>query len=198
MTEAKQSGRGRPSTFPLDDVVAVAMQAYWSEGPEAMSLNEICRRAGVSKPGLYRSLGGEDALLDAALARYADVVLARNMSAVDLDAPLSQVLETMFESFTDVDRPGPAGCLLARLQHSIGLGPAVAARVEALRQQARDVYGSLIDAAKARGEVDTSIPTEVAAAMIDTMCNAVLAGMAAGEDPELLRSQALLAVSCLR
>ncbi|MBT5864543.1 MAG: helix-turn-helix transcriptional regulator, partial [Ilumatobacter sp.] len=52
------------------------MDAYWREGPDAVSLNEICRRAGVSKPGLYRAFGGEDKLLDAALEHYADVVLA--------------------------------------------------------------------------------------------------------------------------
>lgn len=171
------------------------MDAYWSEGPDALSLNEICRRAGVSKPGLYRAFEGEDKLLDAALERYADVVLAPNFAAVNPDAPLFDTLEAIVASFTDVDRAGPPGCLLARLQQSDRLGPMVAVRVEALRQQARESYAALIESAKARGEVAEKIPTGVAAAMIDIQCNAVLERMATGEDPELLRAQAMLAFS---
>jgi len=171
------------------------MDAYWREGIEALSLNEICRRAGVSKPGLYRAFEGEDKLLDAVLECYDDVVLGPNFAAVDPDAQLSDTLKAIVTSFTDVDRAGPRGCLLARLQQSDRLGPTTTARVEALRQQARDSYGALIESAKARGEVAESIPTRVAAAMIDIQCNTVLVRMAAGEDPELLRAQAMLAFS---
>ena len=187
--------RGRPSTFRRDHVVQIAMDSYWSEGPNSVSLNEICRRAGVSKPGLYRAIGGEDELLDAALELYAEAVLAANVSAVDPEAPLRETLEGIVASFTDPDRVGPPGCLLARLQHVDTLGPLATERVELLRRQSRAAYGALVDAAKARGEVVDEISTEVAAAMIDIQCNAVLLRMAAGEDPELLRSQARLAFS---
>ena len=171
------------------------MDAYWREGPDAVSLNEICRRAGVSKPGLYRAFGGEDKLLDAALEHYADVVLAPYFAGVDPDTPLRDTLEAIVASFTDADRAGPPGCLLARLQQADGLGPLATGRVEGLRQQARDSYATLIELAKARCEVAEEIPTEVAAAMVDIECNAVLLRMAAGEDPQLLRAQAGLAFS---
>uniref|UniRef100_UPI003F6BDEE0 hypothetical protein n=1 Tax=Ilumatobacter sp. TaxID=1967498 RepID=UPI003F6BDEE0 len=68
-------------------------------------------------------------------------------------------------------------------------------RVEGLRKQARDSYAALIESAKARCEVAEEIPTDVAAAMVDIECNAVLLRMAAGEDPQLLRAQARLAFS---
>ncbi len=187
--------RGRPSTFPRDRVVRVAMDAYWSEGPEAVSLNEICRRAAVSKPGLYRAFGGEDPLVVAALDHYAETVLVRNAAMVDPEAPIRDSLAALIVSFTEPDREGPAGCLLARLQHTAGLAPEVEDRVASLRRQARGAYASLIDAAKERGEIAESISTDVAAAMIDIQCNAVLLRMAAGDDPDLLRAQALLAFS---
>ena len=171
------------------------MDAYWRDGPDALSLNEICRRAGVSKPGLYRSLGGEDQLMDAALERYASRVLAPNFAAVDVDAPLVTTLESMITSFTSVERARPPGCLLARLQYTDGLGPLVSERIENLRDQARAGYATLIERAKARREVNDDIETDVAAAMIDIQCNAVLARMSAGDDPKLLRDQAMLAFS---
>ena len=171
------------------------MDAYWGEGPDALSLNEICRRAGVSKPGLYRAFGGEDQLMDAVLERYAEVVLAPNMAAVDVDAPLVDTLGSIITSFTSVERAGPPGCLLARLQHTNELGPVVSKRIDTLRREARTAYATLIEAAKSRGEVAKGVPTEVAAAMIDIQCNTVLARMSAGEDPKLLRDQAMLAFS---
>lgn len=197
MSGHQPSGRGRPPTFPRHHVVEVAMEAYWREGPDGLSLNEICRRAGVSKPGFYRAFGGEDKLMDAALERYAETVLTPSFAAVDPDASLEHTLELIVTSFTDTDRVGPPGCLLARLQQTDGLGPAVAERVASLRQQSRDTYAALIESAKARNEVDDRIPTDVAAAMIDIQCNAVLLRMTGGEDPQLLRAQAMLAFSVL-
>ncbi|KAG1647328.1 hypothetical protein GQR58_030677 [Nymphon striatum] len=78
---------------------------------------------------LYRALGGEDELMDAALERYANVVLAPNFAAADTDAPLFATLEKIITSFTNVERAGPPGCLLARLQHTDGLGPASASEL---------------------------------------------------------------------
>lgn len=198
MTSPRVPRRGRPSTFPRDHVIDVAMDAYWSERPDAVSLNEICRRASVSKPSLYREFGGEDKLMDAALARYAETVLAPNVALVDVDAPLYASLELMIASFTDPGTARPAGCLLALLQQTDGLGPVVSERVEALRDHARAAYATLVEAAKKRGEVDGEIPTDVAAAMIDIQCNVVLARMSAGDDPVLLRDQAMLAFSIFK
>ena len=194
---AEQQNRGRPATFPTDHVISLAMDAYWRGGADRPSLNEICRRAGVSKPGLYRVFGGEDRLMEAALDRYAETVLAANFAGVDPSAPLHDTLRALVTGWTDPQRPGPPGCLLAELQHADGLGPSVTKRIATLRQQARSAYGELIDGAKARGEVRGDVATDVAAAMIDIECNAVLVRMAAGEDPELLRAQALLAFSVL-
>ena len=174
------------------------MDGYWSEGPGTISLNELCRRAMVSKPGLYREFGGEDGLMDAALAHYAATVLEPLAGQIDTNAPLSHVLSAVVDLLTDPTRPGPAGCLLARMQHAPDqLGPLATSRVHALREAARQQYGELIEMAKQRGEVRADVSTTVAAAMIDIQCNALLMRVAAGEDRDILRSQALLAFSSL-
>ncbi len=56
---------GRPKTFDRDRVIGIAMECYWREGVDGVLLNELCRRAAVSKPGVYREFGGEDGLMDA-------------------------------------------------------------------------------------------------------------------------------------
>ena len=69
-TSPHKPARGRPKTFDRDRTLDVAMESYWREGPGGISLNEVCRRAQVSKPGLYREFGNEDGLLDAVLTRW--------------------------------------------------------------------------------------------------------------------------------
>lgn len=189
---------GRPKTFDRDRVVGVAMESYWREGVDGISLNELCRRAGVSKPGLYREFGGEDGLMDATLAHYAETVLAPSLEPIMSRRPFVEVLTEVVETLTDVNRAGPAGCLLVRMQQSPArLGPTVTARVDALREGARAAYAAWVDEAKGRGEVPVGIPTEVAAVFIDTQCSNLLVQMALGEDPESLRAQAALAFAGL-
>lgn len=189
---------GRPKTFDRDHVIDVAVAAYWSEGVEAISLNEICRRAGVSKPGVYREFDGEDGLMDAALERYAETVLASNLAQLTPDLTFVEGLAGLIALMTDTERSGPAGCLLVKMQHSPDrLGPTAAARVDALNAAARAVYGEWIDRSKQLGQVAPDVSTEVAAALIDLQCTTLLVQMALGEDPELLRAQANLAFAGL-
>lgn len=194
--EAKETpapSAGRPRTFNRDRVIAVAVESYWTDGIEGVSLNEICRRAGVSKPGLYREFGGEDGLVDAALKHYAATVLEPNFGQLADDLAFADVLGAMIELMVDVDRSGPVGCLLANMrQVPDRLGPAASAQVARLREQARSFYAALVERAKKAGEVPLTISTDVAAALIDLQLTNLLVQVALGEDPDLLKAQAKL------
>ena len=107
-------------------------------------------------------------------------------------------LTSVVEKMTEVDRAGPACCLLAKIRHSPSrLGPTVRARVDALRESARAFYADWVELAKERGEVAPGVPTAVAAAFIDIQCTTLFVEMALGEDPELLRAPAWLAFAGL-
>jgi TetR/AcrR family transcriptional regulator, copper-responsive repressor len=186
--------RGRPKTFARDRAIDVAMDAYWREGTEDVPLNEVCRRADVSKPGMYREFGGEDGLMDAALERYAETVLAPFFEQIARDRPFAEVLETLIEFVTKPDPTRPAGCLLAKMRVlSAHLGPITRARVDALGVDARVHYADWVERAYRRGEIAPGVPTDVAAAFIDTQLTLLLVQMAAGAEPDLLRAQARLA-----
>lgn len=198
MATPKNAPVGRPRTFDRGEVIEVAVESYWRDGVEGVSFNEICRRAGVSKPGVYREFGGEDGLMDAALAHYAETVLAPNFNLVTNDLAFSEALDVLVELMTDANRAGPAGCLLAKMQHTPArLGEATAARVEQLRGHARSSYAAWVDQAKERGEVSPKVSTTVAAALIDIQCTTLLVQTALGEDPELLRAQARMAFASM-
>jgi AcrR family transcriptional regulator len=174
------------------------MDCYWREGVDGVSLNEVCRRAHVSKPGVYREFGGEDGLMDAVLERYAETVLAPTLEQTTLDRPFGEVLTTLIGFMTDPDRAMPRGCLLANMRVlSFRLGPATQTRVDALRDDARATYAEWVRRASTRGEIASAAPTPVVAAFIDTQFTTLLIQMALGEDPELLRAQAGLAFAAL-
>lgn len=196
--EAAIPSVGRPRTFDRDHVAAVAVESYWTDGVGEVSLNEICRRAGVSKPGLYREFGGEDGLMDAALARYAETVLQPNFGNVAEDLPLADLLTAMIELMVDVDRSGPVGCLLANMrQMPDRLGAATLKRVASLREQARSFYVDRVDRAKETGEVASTVSSGVAAALIDFQLTNLLVQVALGEDPGMLKAQAELSFAGL-
>ena len=80
-----------------------------------MSVNEVCRRAGISKPGLYREFGGEDGLLAAVLHRYDETVIQRLREHLNKDKPFAFSLQQVMEELLK-NSSGPQGCLLAELR----------------------------------------------------------------------------------
>ena len=190
--------QGRPKTFARDRAIDVAMETYWREGTDDVPLNEVCRRANVSKPGVYREFGGEDGLMDAALERYGERVLPQMYAQIAEVRPFTEALEALLAFMTDTSHTMPPGCLLAKMRMvSSHLGPATQARAEALSDDARARYAVWVERAKARGEITPSVPTDLAAAFIDTQFTLLLVQMAAGAEPAMLRAHARLAFAGL-
>ena len=98
-TIAKVS-RGRPKTMNREQTLAVAMQAYWHEDVDTVSLNEICRRAEISKPAIYREFGHEDGMMKAVLVAYQKQVLGPVYQLIAADAPFRATLDSLVSIVT--------------------------------------------------------------------------------------------------
>ena len=94
-SDKKKSGRGRPKTFDKAHVIDVAMRAYWEDGPTKVSLNDVCARAGVSKPSVYREFGNDDGLACAVLQFYAESVLGKILAIVESDDAFAEKISKM-------------------------------------------------------------------------------------------------------
>jgi AcrR family transcriptional regulator len=198
MSQAQEKrGRGRPQTLDRQRTVEIAMSSYWCDGVCEVSMNEICRRADVSKPGVYREFGSEDGLMEAAVEHYRATVIGPLLVLLLSDLPFSEVLERLLH-FTTEPSGRPAGCLLADLRSAPRrLGPATTEKVDAITAELRRAYAHWFSGARARGEVDTTISPEVATHFIDTQLTTVLLQMALGAEPRLVRAQAELAFAAL-
>lgn len=101
---------GRPKTFASDHALDVAFEGYWREGMYGMSVNEVCRRAGVSKPGLYRAYGSEDGLTSAVLQRYEETETETILDIVAQDRPFAEVLKDLICAYTEVGTHRSGAC----------------------------------------------------------------------------------------
>ncbi|WP_418162347.1 TetR/AcrR family transcriptional regulator [Pantoea vagans] len=192
--------RGRPKTLDRDHVLDVAMDSYWKEDIGSLSLNEICRRSGVSKPGLYREFSNEDGLMKAVLIRYQEQVLSPVQEMLKSDSPFQEVLENLVSFATSVscNHESPMGCLFVKMREArMQLGEATRAQVDFLEEQGLSTFKEWVERSKANGEFSADMSPEFAATYIDAQLINASSLLAHGEDPQTVKKILLVAFSML-
>jgi AcrR family transcriptional regulator len=201
-----KASRGRPKTTDRKQIITVAMQAYWREDVESVSLNEICRRAEVAKPGLYREFGNEDGLLKAVLVAYQQQVLATVYQMIATDAPFRATLDGLVSIVTrSGDTPFfgdaqavPSGCLFAKMRESYRhLGEETRAEVDRVKAKILTLYEDWVERARAKGEFTGDMPSRFAAIYIDAQLNNALSLLARGEPNDEVKKILTVAFSML-
>ncbi|MEY2957825.1 MAG: hypothetical protein RLZZ01_393 [Actinomycetota bacterium] len=197
--EPDKRTRGRPKTFDRAHTLGVAVDSYWRDGVDAVSLNEICRRAGVAKPGLYREFGDEDHLMDAVLDRYHTDVLQPILASLDRDQPFDEAVNRLLALLTRPARDGrPSGCMIAKMRAARSrLGPVTGARLDRIRAEALGAYTAWLRRSVERGEVTLRESLETTAAYVDAQLTLALNRIAAGEDPTTVRVHAHMAFTAI-
>ena len=197
----KMLKRGRPKTLNLDELIDVAMITYWSEGPANVSINQICNKAKISKPGLYRELGGEDGLMKSVLVAYQKKITIPILEIFKSDKKFDDTLDTLISFITDRDnnKSNPKGCLLAKFRQSQNkFGPKTQQQINLIKKQVLVRYEAWIEQFKEKNEFPSSISSQLAANYLDAQLNNVLSQIANGEERSLVREILTLYLSVLR
>lgn len=166
----------RPKAFDPDRALDQAMQAFWANGYEATSIDDLVQTTGVNRASLYGAFGGKHALFLKALERYTGAGL---FSALDLDdetTPSREMLRRLFDRLiARCLEGGPAGrgagCLITNTICEFG------ARDEAVLTAARQALARMENAldlivrrGQTRGEFDAAIkPRELARYLLNAM-----------------------------
>ena len=190
--------RGRPKTLDRDHVLDVAMEAYWKEGVRGLSLNEICRRCDISKPGLYREFWNEDGLMKAVILKYQEQVLDSVLQMLNTEMPFREALDNLVSFATSVSdgQEVPKGCLLIKMRESrMHLGEATRAQIDFIQEQALAAYRKWVERSKAKGEFSADISSEFASAYIDAQLSNAASQISRGEDPQIVKKMLLVAFS---
>lgn len=195
-----KAARGRPKTLDRDHVVDVAMQAYWKEGIDDMSLNEICRRCEISKPGFYREFGSEDGLMKAVILAYQDQVLVPVLQMLNTDAPFRETLDklVLFVTAENDDQEAPKGCLLVKMRESrMYVGDATREQIDFAHEQVLKVYEEWVERSKKKGEFAAKMSSQFASTYIDAQLSHALSQVARGEDSQIVKKIIILSFSML-
>jgi len=187
--------RGRPRKFNKADVTDVAMHAYWDAGPTEVSLNAICKRAGVSKPSVYREFGNEDGLTHAALDSYAQSVLGKLKAIIDGDDGFTRkVGQLVFLSVED--ELHESGCLFVKMRAvKTQMGPKTQELIEQIERMALDAFAKILAEGRASGEWAGNIPIDLGARYLHAQIGLALDQRARGQDPKAVLDLALSVLS---
>lgn len=192
--------RGRPKTLNRDHVIDVAMQAYWRDGIHNVSLNEICRRCEISKPGLYREFGSEDGLMKAVILAYQEQVLMRVFQMLNTETSFRVTLDNLVSFATEVNdsQDVPKGCLLVKMRESrVYAGDATREQIDLAHEQALTAYKEWLQRSKANGEFTEGMSLEFVSTYIDAQLSQAMSQIARGEDRKIVKKMLELAFSML-
>lgn len=173
------------------DVLDVAMNAYWEDGPAAVSLNSICQRAGVSKPSVYNTFGNEDGLTCAALEHYGEFVLIKMLEILHSEERFANKIKRVAHLAAE-DRQHENGCLFVKMRSEKDrMGEKTQALITHLETMSRNAFATVLADARESGEWAGDIPVELAARYLHAQIGLALAQRARGEDPTKVLAMAL-------
>jgi AcrR family transcriptional regulator len=178
-----------------EEVLDIAMTAYWQSDPADVSVNTICQMAGISKPSLYREFGNEDGLSRAALDRYAEQVLSEIFVILQGGMGLRETLDGLID-FACNDPRMETGCLYYKMRAGKHrLGPETRARVEEINATAQAAYVAFLKSRRDAGEWPKGLSIEAGATYLGEQIALAITQRASGEDQARIREMMALALS---
>lgn len=159
---------GRPIEFDENRVVENAMQAFWAQGVQAMTVAEMLAATGLARSSFYNSYGSKEALVVKAIERYSEMDLAA-LKAVLAGPSLRSIVDRLLTSVIDDNHRG-RGCLLLNTaiedsarQAAIGraVRNGIARKLQAIAER--------VEQAQLDGEVDVAAEPVHVAASVCTM-----------------------------
>ncbi|MGI9452446.1 MAG: TetR/AcrR family transcriptional regulator [Geminicoccaceae bacterium] len=147
----------RPREFDPQEALQKAVQMFWEKGYNATSVDEVVRRTGVAKYGIYGTFGTKHELFMKVLEQYA------GDRHKDIQRPLRQPdaalpeIRAFFKAVPKLitDKAYPGGCLVANTGVELGQqDPEISGFVKAFFRDTTSVMKGCLERAVERGELD--------------------------------------------
>ena len=114
---------GRPRGFDAEAALRIALDVFWRQGYEAVSLDALSDAMGLSRSSFYACFGSKHALLMAAVRVYADERYAALTERVASCSDPREAVRAMLAVIADVDG-GTRGCLFVNAVAELAPGDA--------------------------------------------------------------------------
>lgn len=146
----------RPREFDADAALDRVMEAFWSKGYEATSLDDLCEVTGLSRSSLYAAFGSKRALLLRSIERYAQRRSPNLTAVLEGPRPIREAVADLAAQFIDliVAGPGRRGCFLGNCAAELPRSDRGAmAQVREGLESTEGAFREALARAKARGEL---------------------------------------------
>ena len=165
-----QRRRGRPG-YDLESVLRAAVEVFNERGYDGASMEDLSRRLGIAKSGIYHHVSGKEELLRMALDRALDGLWEAAERARSLDAPAIERLEALVRGAVAVlESQLPYVTLLLRVR-----GNTEAERAALARRRAFDaLVASLVAEAEQDGDIRADIDPRLTARLLFGTVNSIV------------------------
>jgi AcrR family transcriptional regulator len=162
--------RGRPG-YDLETVLRIAVEVFNERGYDGASMEDLSKRLGIAKSGIYHHVSGKEELLRIALDRALDGLWEAAERAQALDAPAIVRLEAVVRDAVAV--------LVARLPYVTLLlrvrGNTDVERAALARRRAFDaLVAGLVEEAERDGDIRADIDPKLTARLLFGTVNSII------------------------
>ena len=160
--------------FDVDEVLDRAMDAFWENGYEAMSMTPLLERMGIQKGSFYATFTSKHAVYLAAMRRYVDQRFSAFLRAIDgleSRAAITKMFEIVESECSGKGRD--KGCLIVNASLELATKDTEAGEVvrSALRTHEKMLRG-YIEQGQSTGEITDAIESK---ALAQTLLGLIIA-----------------------
>lgn len=159
--------------FDTDKILEKAMQAFWSRGYEATSMQDLVDCTGVNRGSLYATYGDKHALFVAALLKYCDRACHEMISDIESKHAPREAIRRLFLAFTEnvSERGGNRGCFLTNTALELSAHDREVGEIVAQGQrEIESFFVRMIKKGKAQDEIPAHVkPAEAARGLLASL-----------------------------
>lgn len=170
----------RPRTFDEDRALDAAMRAFWVNGYEATSTQDLCEATGLGRSSIYNTFSSKHDLFTRSLARYIDTMTTAQLAILEDDErPAVERIRALFAKVVDDEfanrRDGRSqGCLTVNTTVELaGRDPEVARTLERDLERRLASFRAVVEAGRRDGDITSTRDADSLARFL----NAVIGGM---------------------
>lgn len=164
--------------FDHDEVLGKAMQAFWSRGYEATSMQDLVDCTGINRGSLYATYGDKRALFLAALRMYDERMRRKLLADLEARHAPREAIRQLFLAFLSQtsERAANRGCFLTNTALELAAHDSEVRRIIARAQaQIEAFFARMIRKGKSCGEVSRHVRTiESARGLLATLIGFVV------------------------
>lgn len=194
--------QGRPIEFDLAVALRAAMEAFWCQGYEATSLQDLLGAMGISRSSFYQAFGSKHELFERCLALFRERQVQKMMSALGKAPSGREFLRTVLYSMVQEARRkthAPKGCLIMNTATEFSGRDAVISELvsDGIRQFS-GVFRAAIVRAQEEGDISRSRSADVLANYMVTAVSGLKTMVKAGLSPAAIEKVAEMMLDALQ